>query len=202
LFPPERESSAIFDHYPLQRNRTILLFSLDVRHFSDRFHARNDPSKNCVLPVQVRCRFERHEELRSVRVGFARIRHAHDPFSIVFVVFVGGLVFVVVAAAGCSFFVFPVATVQRTEASCAIEPFPIACLDTKPGHNTVELTPAVRRLGGSSVRSNRRIRIGTDIVIVIGIGVSGVVFDITSNATTVGTQRQKRLTRFWTVLNV
>ena len=152
-----------------------------------------------MIPIQVRCRFERHEELRSVRVGFACIRHAHDPFSIVFVVVV--VVVVAVAVAGCSFFVFPVATVQRTEASCAIELFPIACLGTKPGHDTMELAPAVRRLRGSFVRSNRRIRIGLAIGVVFGIA-SNPATAATTTAATVGTERQERLTCFWTVLDV
>lgn len=184
--------STILDNYALQRNGTILLSTIDVHHFSHRFHAGNDPSKNGVLPVQMRCWFERHKKLRSVRIRFARICHAHNPFSIVFVAVAAAAD---AGATGCPCFVFPVATVQRTRTSAAIESFPIARLNTEPGHNTMELTPAVRRPGRSSVCSNRRIRTTTGLL----CAVVGIALNARSG---IGTQRHKRLACFWTILDV
>mmetsp|Transcript_19383 Transcript_19383/g.42138 ORF Transcript_19383/g.42138 Transcript_19383/m.42138 type:complete len:260 (-) Transcript_19383:186-965(-) len=135
-----RISSAVFNHDALQRDWAVLLSALDIHHFPYRFHARDDFSENNVLPIQVRCRLECHEELRTVGVRFPRIRHANDPFSVVFV--------------GFSFFVVPIATVQRTEAPRTVKSFPITGLNTKPGHHAMKFTSAVGRLGSLSVRSN------------------------------------------------
>lgn len=125
------DSSTIFNDNLLQGHGSILRSAFHVYHFLDRFHARHDPSKSRVLSIQMGCRLERHEKLRSIGIG-PRIGHAQNTFSIVLV---------------AAMLVLPVAPVQGAKASGPIKTLPISGLDAKAWHDAMKLTAAIRWLG-------------------------------------------------------
>ena len=72
--------SALLDPGPYNRDfiyRSILRVRLDQSHLSYYSHPFFDASEDCVLPVEMRGRRKRYEELRAIGVG-ARISHAED----------------------------------------------------------------------------------------------------------------------------